>query len=59
MFGVIASDYPRLNITPEYAVVMGKALASMYVKNNGREEIAFTLNLVRNSQETLSTCIFY
>ena len=47
MFGVVASDYPRLNITPEYAVVMGKALASMYVKNNGHEEIAFTLNLVR------------
>ena len=47
MFGVVASDYPRLRITPEYAVAMGKALASMYVENNGHEELAFTLALVR------------
>ena len=47
MFGVVASDYPRLKITPEYAVAMGKALASMYVENNGHEELAFTLALVR------------
>ena len=47
MFGVIARDYPRLNITPEYAVVMGKGLASMYVENNGHIELAFTLELVR------------
>jgi lipopolysaccharide-binding protein len=45
MFGVVASDYPRLKITPEYAVAMGKALASMYVENNGHEELAFTLAL--------------
>ncbi|CAI8033026.1 Bactericidal permeability-increasing protein [Geodia barretti] len=55
MFGVVASDYPRLNITPEYAVVMGKALASMYVKNNGREEIAFTLNLCSTLKNILTT----
>jgi lipopolysaccharide-binding protein len=54
MFGVVASDYPRLKITPEYAVVMGKALASMYVKNNGHEEIAFSLNLNVQANVNLS-----
>ena len=47
MFGVVANDYPRLKVTPEYAVAMGKALASMYVEDKGREELAFTLALVR------------
>ena len=46
MFGVVANDYPRLKVTPEYAVMIGRAHASMYVDNNGREELAFTLALV-------------
>ena len=54
MFGVVASDYPRLKITPEYAVAMGKALASMYVEDKGREELAFTLALVIYSLLLLS-----
>ena len=47
MFGIMASDYPRLKVTPKQAVMTGQALASMYVDNNGREELAFTLELVR------------
>ena len=49
MFGIMASDYPRLKVTPKQAVMTGQALASMYVDNNGREELAFTLELVRQN----------
>ena len=46
MFGVVASDYPRLYVTTEYAAMHAKANVSMYVDNEGKEEIAFTLALV-------------
>lgn len=46
MFGVMAVDYPRLKITPDYAVITGIAHASMYVNDNGRIVEAFTLQLV-------------
>lgn len=42
-----AVDYPRVNITPKYAVMTGRTHVNMYVENNGREEVAFTLQLVR------------
>ena len=43
MFGIVASDYPRLNVTKEYAVMHAEANLSMYVNNDGGEELAFTL----------------
>ena len=46
MFGIAASDYPRLNITEGYAAMSAEASLSMYVDNNGREELAFVLALV-------------
>ena len=50
MFNVAASDYPKLEVTEKYAVVHAKADASMYVDNDGREELAFTLALVNKSK---------
>ena len=44
MFGIAASDYPRLEVTPEYAVMHAKANASMYVDNG---DLVFTLALVK------------
>ena len=56
MFGIVASDYPRLEVTEKYAVMHARANASMYVDNDGREELAFTLALVslRNPHD----CVF-
>jgi hypothetical protein len=45
MFGIAASDYPRLNITEGYAAMSAEASLSMYVDNDGREELAFVLAL--------------
>ena len=47
MLGIAASDYPRLNVTEEYAAMFAEANLSMYVDNDGREELAFVLALVR------------
>ena len=47
MFGIAASDYPRLNIREGYAAMFAEASLSMYVDNDGREELAFVLALVR------------
>lgn len=46
MFGVVASDYPRVNITEGLAVMRALVNASMYVYNDGNWELAFTLALV-------------
>jgi hypothetical protein len=44
-FGVAASKYPRLNVTEDYATMSADASLSMYVDNNGTEELAFSLVL--------------
>ena len=46
MFGILANDYPRLNVTDEYAVMSANATLSVYVDNDGRKELAFSLILV-------------
>ena len=47
MFSIAASDYPRLNITEGYAAMFAEASLSMYVDNDGTEELAFVLAMVR------------
>ena len=46
MFGISASQFPRVNITAKYAVTYGQAYASMYVLTNDSIELAFTLAVV-------------
>ena len=45
-FGITASNYSRLNVTEDYATMSANASLSMYVDNNGTEELAFSLVLV-------------
>ena len=52
-FGIAASDYPRLNITEGYATIFAEADLSVYVDNDGREELAFVLAMVRVSWDIL------
>ena len=47
MFSIAASDYPSLNITEGYAAMFAEASLSMYVNNDGTEELAFVLAMVR------------
>ena len=46
MFGIIASDYPRVAIAEGLAIMQALVNASMYVYNDGSWELAFTLALV-------------
>ena len=52
MFGIVASDYPKVIITKDYAVMQAKVSASMYVNNDKSMELAFTLALVSRNCDT-------
>ena len=46
MLGIAVAEYPKLNVTPEYASLSAKTNITMYVANDGEEDIAFILQFV-------------
>ena len=46
MFKVAATDYPRLNVSNNSAIMRGEGNASTYTENDGHWELACTFNMV-------------